>query len=151
MLCPSAELFLDCGQRLSLFVLYWLTCLLVSSCQLPGNFVQACEVSLCCSFFCLSCQVVGVASLICSYASFRLSVSFIVLILSCYLCFPSSIVIQGWLPVFSYPDLLIVARVIHSLCCTVFLPTTPSQELVHICSACSHFASGSVLLSTYCS
>ena len=38
VLCPSAEL--SCGQRYLLFVLDWLVCLLVSSCQLPGDVVQ---------------------------------------------------------------------------------------------------------------
>ena len=64
VLCPSLEL-LDCGQKLSLFILDWLVCLLVSAYQRSGDVMQALQVSLCSSFFCLSCQVVQVASLIC--------------------------------------------------------------------------------------
>ena len=106
LLCSSAELFLNCGQRSHLFVLDWLVCLLVSSSQLPCNVIQVFGVALCRSFFCLSCQVVNVASLICSYTCLHLSVSFTVLFLGGCLCCPGSAVIQGCLLVFSYPDLM---------------------------------------------
>ena len=58
---------LSCSWRLSLFVLDWLVCLLVSSCQLPGDVIQALHISLGCNF-CLFCQAVNAASHICSYA-----------------------------------------------------------------------------------
>ena len=105
VLCPSAELFLDCGQRLPLFVLDWLFRLLVSSFPLPCD-EHALQVSLCCSFFGLSCQTVNVASLFCSYSSLHVCVSYIVFFLGFCFCCPGSAVTQGYLHVFSNSDLL---------------------------------------------
>ena len=144
MLCLPAELFFDCVQMLPLFVLHCLVCLLVSSWQLSGDVVEAFRVSLCWGFFCCSCKVVNVVSLICSYAFFHLFVSFIVLFLSCCLCCPGLIAFLSCL-ILIFCD---VACVIHPLCCTVSLPTTSSQVLVHICLTRSNVASRSVLLSS---
>ena len=97
VLAPSVGLFRDRGERLSLFVLDWLVCLLVSSSQLPGDVVQAFHVSLRCGFFCPSCQVVNVASLARSYASLYLSVGLAVRFPSLCLCCSGPTVIQNCL------------------------------------------------------
>ena len=49
----------------------------LSSCQLHGDAVQVFHVSLCCNFYCLSCEIVSLTSLLCSRGSHYLSVSLI--------------------------------------------------------------------------
>ena len=107
---------------------------------LPANFLTLYSpLRFLYSFFYLSCQVVNVASLICSYTSLHLSVRFIVFFLA------AAFVVRVLLSfrAASRPLALMfceVAGVIHSLCRAVFQLTTSLLALVHICWACSHVA-----------
>ena len=60
MLCLSLQLFLGCRQWVSIFILYWLVCLLEFFRQLLGYQVWVFEVPLSGCFLCLTGQVFDV-------------------------------------------------------------------------------------------
>ena len=135
MLCLLLQLFLGCRQWVSIFILYWLVCLLEFVRQLLGYQVWVFEVPLSGCFLCLTGQVFDVIPfflpmlLFTSPSAILYSICAFTLAALVRLVFLFFLAFSFWM----------VSEKIHSLCWVALLPRPSSHVL------CQSF-----LLSSHC-
>ena len=144
--CPSLQLFLGCREWVSIFILYWLVCLLEFVRQLLGYQVWVFEVPLSGCFLCLTGQVFDVIPFVLPMLLFTSPSAVLYSICAFALAALVRLVFRSVFLFFLAFSFWMVSGKIHSLCWVALLPRTSSHVLCQSFLLSSHCVSMSVSL-----